>query len=1067
MKIIHEIINRGKGSYGLGENQLTRDELLRIYDETRSITSLILTTSGTTGPATFNQTTGVLNIPNYTQAAVSGFVPYTGATANVNLGDRQLITDAVQFNLLPTALPAVGKMKWNSDAGTMDIGMGYPDVVQQVGMETYYPPVKNQTGSTITNGTVVMATGTLGASGRILIAPAIADGSVPSRFMLGITTHDIANGEDGVVTWFGIVRGFNTVSKAPVGETWVDGDVLWINPAVPGGLTKVEPSAPNIKVSIALIVHAGTNGIIMVRPSLGMRLTDLHDVNAFTPATNDLLVYNSVKWEAASRESVILNTPLTGYTVGANTALADTDSILSAFGKVQGQINARISGTIASGQVAFGTGVNTVGGDSDFVWDSVNNRLRINTTDTGANLSIANSLNVLNASVLFRCAVGADFAAIGTSTAHPLILRTNLIERINIGATGTIIMSSTAFGINATPTNTLDVAGTARIRTISNLGTAATSVLVPSATGVVSLRTASELLADMGGISGTIASGQVAFGTGANTVGGDSGLQWNNTTKILTVTDSNGSVRYRGNQIQFLRDGDNYITANSGASSQLYFETAGILRWRITQVGLLFANGPQSILTSTGNLTIGTNGGNGNILLTPNGTGLVMIGSGTPTNLLDVNGTARIRTISNLGTAATSVLVPSATGVISLRTVSELLADGSAITGAIASGQVAFGTGVNTVGGSNNLFWDNANARLRINTTDTGANLSISSSLNILNSTVLLRCAVGGDFAAIGTSTAHSLAIRTNLSDRITISSTGVINFLSNSIGIGTSLPTTTLDLNGNFRIRIISNLGTAATSVLVPSATGVISLRTVSELLADGSAITGAIASGQVAFGTGVNTVGGDSGFVWDNVNKRLQIGSLSAVSALQITASSIPNSFRIISTAALASNSGGGAIFSTNAHPTAADQRLGGLFFGSIVFPSAVNYNTASLTAFSAEAYTSATNLGSYLVMSTIPIGGGSLIRRLIVRENGNVAIGDITPTNTLDVNGTARIRTISNLGTAATEVMVPDATGVVSKRTRSEFLNDMLSNITGFNASATQTLRHVSGAYEWVNV
>ena len=48
-----------------------------------------------------------------------------------------------------------------------------------------------------------------------------------------------------------------------------------------------------------------------------------------------------------------LTSPITGYTVGANTALAATDTILQAFGKVQGQINARISGTLASGQVAL------------------------------------------------------------------------------------------------------------------------------------------------------------------------------------------------------------------------------------------------------------------------------------------------------------------------------------------------------------------------------------------------------------------------------------------------------------------------------------------------------------------------------------------------------------------------------------------------------------------------------------------------------------------------------------------------------------------------------------------
>ena len=60
--------------------------------------------------------------------------------------------------------------------------------------------------------------------------------------------------------------------------------------------------------------------------------------------------------------------------------------------------------------------------------------------------------------------------------------------------------SSVTIGATNDPTNTLDVVGTARIRTISNLGTAATSVLVPSATGVVSLRTLAELSADMSSV---------------------------------------------------------------------------------------------------------------------------------------------------------------------------------------------------------------------------------------------------------------------------------------------------------------------------------------------------------------------------------------------------------------------------------------------------------------------------------------------------------------------------------------------------------------------------------------
>ena len=91
MKIIHEIINRGKGSYGSGQAQLTREQLLRIYDETRSITSLILTTSGTSGAATYNSLTGVLNIPVY--SSTTGSI-YLNDIIDVNL------TGAVQGQAL-------------------------------------------------------------------------------------------------------------------------------------------------------------------------------------------------------------------------------------------------------------------------------------------------------------------------------------------------------------------------------------------------------------------------------------------------------------------------------------------------------------------------------------------------------------------------------------------------------------------------------------------------------------------------------------------------------------------------------------------------------------------------------------------------------------------------------------------------------------------------------------------------------------------------------------------------------------------------------------------------------
>jgi hypothetical protein len=391
MKIIHEIINRGKGSYGSGQSQLTRDQLLRIYDETKSISSLILTTNGTSGAATYSSATKTLNIPVYTQSAADGFVPYVGAIANLNLGSNQLIADAVQLSLLPVSPLAPGKLRWNADFGTLDIGMGYTNVVQQVGMDTYYPPIKNQTGSTIAKGTVVMSVGTLGASGRILVAPAVANGTVESRFMLGVAASDMINGADGLAIWFGEMKGFNTVSKAPAGETWINGDVLWINPAIPGGLTKNEPLAPNLKVSIAQVLHAATNGIIVIRPSLGSRLTDLHDVNAFTPATNDLISYDGTKW---------------------------VNRTLSQLGV--------LAGTGVSGRVAYWAGTNTLGSSANFTFNgsllnltASNPIFRIGTTDNTSNL-------------FFRNVFNEDAAAISMNTPSAELSITTAVSNMDI-----------------------------------------------------------------------------------------------------------------------------------------------------------------------------------------------------------------------------------------------------------------------------------------------------------------------------------------------------------------------------------------------------------------------------------------------------------------------------------------------------------------------------------------------------------------------------------------------------------------------------------------------------------
>ncbi len=187
---------------------------------------------------------------------------------------------------------------WDVDNNTVSIGMS-DDVTQQVGQEMYYQ-VKNQTGGTLSSGRVVAAAGTVGNSGRILVDYAIADGSIPNKYVMGVLTQDLIDGQDGFVTEFGLVRQIDTTGSS-FGETWSNGDILWLSDSTPGGLTKFEPEAPSLKILIALVINANANGSIFVRPTLGEKLSDLHDVEYIngTPSGGDFLKWNSIseRWE--------------------------------------------------------------------------------------------------------------------------------------------------------------------------------------------------------------------------------------------------------------------------------------------------------------------------------------------------------------------------------------------------------------------------------------------------------------------------------------------------------------------------------------------------------------------------------------------------------------------------------------------------------------------------------------------------------------------------------------------------------------------------------------------------
>lgn len=193
----------------------------------------------------------------------------------------------------PATTVAAGRMWYNDTTGSWNLGMGGGNISQQIGEEIF---VYGKATAAISGNTIaqcIYQTGVVGASGVITFAPTVA-GITDGNLIQGIATEDIANNGFGRITSFGIVHGIDTTGST-YGQTWANGDTLWYNP-VGGGLTNVKPVAPNIKVSVATVLNAGSggSGSLQVEVNHGSVLggTD-SNVQLTSPANNQALIYDS------------------------------------------------------------------------------------------------------------------------------------------------------------------------------------------------------------------------------------------------------------------------------------------------------------------------------------------------------------------------------------------------------------------------------------------------------------------------------------------------------------------------------------------------------------------------------------------------------------------------------------------------------------------------------------------------------------------------------------------------------------------------------------------------------
>jgi hypothetical protein len=383
------------------------------------------------------------NLEAAKSGANSDITSLSGITGSIST------VDSITFDTAAAITVGQGQIAWNSADGTLDIGMGYDAVTQQVGLEQYF---RIKASAAITNGQCVMFTGAVGSSGVLTGAP--STGVTNPQYIMGVATMDIANNGLGYITSFGLVRGINTTG-ASVGETWADGDILYYNPAYTGGLTKVPPAAPLPKVVVAAVANAGPggSGSLFVRVQGEPDLHNLSDVYAPSPIANGQILIGDgpqSRWESAT------------LTAGSGVSISN------------GAGSVTISATGSGGTVTSVSVVSANGLAGTVANATTTPAITLSTTVTG--------LTKGNGTALSAAIAGTDYVAPGAITTSGLTMATSRILGRTTASTGAVQEISVAGGLTltggvltGTSGTVTSVSGTGTVNGITLTGTVTTS----------------------------------------------------------------------------------------------------------------------------------------------------------------------------------------------------------------------------------------------------------------------------------------------------------------------------------------------------------------------------------------------------------------------------------------------------------------------------------------------------------------------------------------------------------------------------------------------------------------
>jgi len=227
--------------------------------------------------------------------SIEGLVPYTGATQNVDLGEFDLKAGQFTLDTSPTGTAVVGTTRWNDTIGSTETTLKGGSVILKNGVDLVTRVVNKVSPNATLLRSQYRAVRVTGAQGqRLAVAYAQANNDTNSADTIGLVCEDIDTNQEGFIITVGQFEGINTTGSLQ-GETWNDGDVIYLSPTTPGGLTKVKPTGFTghiVVIGYVEYAHAN-NGKLYVKIMNGWELEELHDVGISGVTNGQALVYNS------------------------------------------------------------------------------------------------------------------------------------------------------------------------------------------------------------------------------------------------------------------------------------------------------------------------------------------------------------------------------------------------------------------------------------------------------------------------------------------------------------------------------------------------------------------------------------------------------------------------------------------------------------------------------------------------------------------------------------------------------------------------------------------------------